>query len=64
MAKIKTIQNIIMNIDIEIKDKQERKKELEILKKYVQKSNIFNGKKKKIYALINSKKRSLQNLYK
>lgn len=56
---IKTIQSIIKTIDIKFKDISIKKKELDLLKKYISGSNLYNGKKRKIYTLINKKKKSL-----
>lgn len=57
MSKIKIAQQILMNLDVEIKENKQKIQELENLKKYISKSNMFNGKKKKIYALINKQKK-------
>lgn len=57
MSKIKIAQQILMNLDVELKDNILKLEELQLLKKYISKSNMFNGKKKKIYALINKQKK-------
>lgn len=46
-----------MNLDVELRDNILKLEELQLLKKYISKSNMFNGKKKKIYALINKQKK-------
>ena len=56
---IKTIQYLIKEIDISFKDNIIKKKELEHLKKYISKSDLYKGKKRKIYSLINRKKKDL-----
>jgi len=56
---IKTIQNMIKEIDIKFKDTSIKKKELEYLKKYISKSDLYKGKKRKLYTMINKKKKNL-----
>lgn len=54
------IRNIITNIRLRYKHNPERlKKELNNIRTFVKKSDLYIGKKKKLYKLISSVKKSL-----
>lgn len=51
------IKELVLNLKLKFgKSKSKNNKEIELLKSYISKSNLFNGEKKKIYSLINKYK--------
>lgn len=53
---IQIINMILIDLKLNFKSSIKLNKELDKLKKYVKDSNLFNGKKKKIYTKINKYK--------
>lgn len=57
MTILQDIKSLVFEIEQNFKNnKSKRNKELTLLKNYVKKSDLYNGKKKKLYKHINSSK--------
>jgi len=56
MGKIKAIDMLVMEIKYKFKDPKKNNKEIQLLKKFVSSSDIFKGKRKKLYTKINKYK--------
>jgi len=57
--KERIIKDILKEINLKFKTKEKYDNEIKYLKQYLKKTDVFKGKKKKIYKIINKDKKKV-----